>query len=286
MSVRALAFPGQGSEEPEMGLALAREDARARVLLELASDLLGLDVPRALERGGRALGRTEIIQPVLVAVGLGDAHARIAREGWPDVVLGHSLGELTAAALALELPDADALALAHARGLAMAEAARLHPGGMLAVRATTDDELAPLLAEGLVLAAHNAPDERVLAGPLDAIARAERATTLRTTRLAVAGPWHAPTMASALEPFRAALARVRLARPLRARLESAIVGGAPADVAQALLDGLVRPVRWASTLERLAAEGLTTLDVAAPSRRLAALCRRALPLDQSRVSRR
>jgi [acyl-carrier-protein] S-malonyltransferase len=276
--MRALAFPGQGSEEPEMGLALARIDPRARALLELASELLALDVPRALERGAKALARTEVIQPVLVAVGLGFAHAHVEREGWPELVLGHSLGELTAAAFALDLADAEALSLAHARGLAMAEAARQSPGGMLAVRAVTDEELAPLLAEGLELAAHNAPDERVLAGSLDALARAERATTLPTRRLAVAGPWHARTMSAARTPFEEALRGVPWDRAPRARLFSAVTleEVPPSELAETLADGLVRPVRWAPALQRLEAAGLRTLEVAPPSRILAGLCRRTL----------
>ena len=96
-----------------MGLALAATDARARRLLEVASDVTGVDVPRALERGGRALSRTEVIQPVLVAVGLGFAHAWTEREGPPDVVLGHSLGELTCAS-AVSVRCASGAALASA----------------------------------------------------------------------------------------------------------------------------------------------------------------------------
>ena len=258
-----------------MGLALARTDARARRLLELASDVTGVDVPRALERGGRALSRTEVIQPVLVAVGLGFAHAWSEREGPPDVVLGHSLGELTAAAYALDLPDERAIALAHTRGLAMAEAAARAPGGMLALRALGDEALAPFLAEGLALAAVNAPDERVLSGSLDALLRADRMATLETRRLAVSGPWHHPSMAPAMEPLRAALVGLPVTTS-RASLVSAVTTAVvePEDVANVLVESLVRAVRWSDTVDRLVASGLERIVVAPPSRVLTGLVRR------------
>ena len=266
-----------------MGLALARTDARARHLLEIASERTRIDVPRALERGGRALARTEVAQPVLVAVGLGFAHAWAAREGPAALVLGHSLGELTAAAFALGLPDELAISLAHARGLAMAEAAAASPGGMLAVQSGRDDELAALTRSGLALAAINAPDERVLSGPSEALARAERASTARTRRLAVGGPWHHPAMAAAAATLRAALEAVSWPdRWAHAPLLSCVTASvlAPEDVPRALVDGLVSPVRWLEALLVLERSGPHQLVVATPARVLTALARRVLPRDR------
>lgn len=259
-----------------MGLALARTDARARRLLALASDVTGVDVPRALEHGGRALTRTEVIQPVLVAVGLGFAYAWCEREGPPDVVLGHSLGELTAAAYAIHLPDECAISLARTRGLAMAEAAARAPGGMLAIRAHREEDLAPLLAEGLALAAVNAPDEWVLSGSLEALSRAERMAVVETRRLVVSGPWHHPAMmAAALVPLRAALEAVPVGSP-RAAFVSAVTTQPVIcdDVAGVLLESLVRPVRWSETIDRLVTLGLESLVVVPPSRVLTGLLRR------------
>src|SRR4029077_5815445 len=82
--------------------------------------------------GEPRLGRTEIAQPALIAVCLGIAEELEARGERPDLVAGHSLGELAAAAVAGCVPAATAIDLAVERGLAMAEAARAHPGAMAA----------------------------------------------------------------------------------------------------------------------------------------------------------
>lgn len=260
-----------------MGLALAAVDARAARLLALASEATETDVARAIERGGRAMTRTEVIQPALLAIGLGVARAIEARGIDRTIVAGHSLGELGATCIALDLADEDAIALAAIRGRAMADAASARPGGMLAVRGTDERVLADALAAGLVLAAHNAPDERVVSGDLASIARAERAIA-SSRRLRVAGPWHSPAMLPAIEPFRAAIGGRIHARPLRSTLVSAVSARAigAAEITDALTDGLVRPVRWVETLRAIEALGATDVVVVAPSRVQRALVRQTL----------
>lgn len=277
----ALVFPGQGSEEPGMGLTLARVDARAASLLALASHRCGVDLGRALERGGRALARTDVIQPALLAVALGAARALESRGVSVDAVIGHSLGELGAACFALDCGDETAIALAATRGALMHELAERAPGGMIAVRAEHDGALAPALALGLSLAAHNAPDERVLSGPRALLAPAERALGVPSRRLAVAGPWHSPAMEPAVAPFDRAL-RAALPGPtaLRAALYSAVSARALAtrdEIVDALATGLVRPVRWVETLRALAqGAGVTDVVALAPSRLARSLVRRTL----------
>lgn len=265
-------FPGQGSEELAMGLALARTSPRAARLLALASDAVGLDLLRALDRGGRALEQTEVIQPALVAVGLGAAHARTGASF--TLAAGHSLGELAAACFALDVPDEIAIALAALRGRLMGDAARARPGGMLAVRTTSDEALGVGL--GLVLASINAPDERVLAGATDAIRAAERSIA-GSSRLRVGGPWHSPSMEPAVAPFRVALDEALAARALVVPFYSAITGAAvdARDIPAVLADGLVRPVRWVETLSAIRGE-VDALVIAPPARILRGLVRRTL----------
>lgn len=266
-----------------MGLPLAMRSPRAARLLALASEAAGLDVPRALERGGRALARTDVLQPVLVAVSLGAAREREARGEAASAVVGHSLGELTAAVLAAGLSDESAIALAHARGRRMHEAALASPGGMLAVRAADPRALEAAvrraLDEGCALAAENAPDEHVLSGPDAALRAAERALGPSASRLRTVGPWHSPAMqpaADALRPlFHAALDGRSLGGP---RLVSCLSGGEVTDavaVADGLADGLVRPVRFVAALGWLAAHGVGGAHALPPDRALRSLVRRA-----------
>lgn len=243
----ALVFPGQGSEEPAMGLALAAEDARARRLLDVASDVTGLDVPRALERGARALSRTEVLQPVLAAVSLGAAHAVEAALGPAALVLGHSLGELAAALHASGVDDERAIRIARARGEAMARIAEAHPGGMLATTGG-EETRARAAALGLDVAAQNAPDELVLAGETTALATLAKEIGARARALRVAGPWHARSMAAAAPALEAALAG--LGAP-RMPVLSAVTGAPCADgdeLRRLLVRGLSEPVRWSDAV--------------------------------------
>ncbi|AKF04266.1 ACP S-malonyltransferase [Sandaracinus amylolyticus] len=267
----ALLFPGQGSEEPEMGLALASADARAARLLALASDACAVDVRRAIERGGRAMTRTEVIQPAIVAVSLAVARALEDRGLVIDCVLGHSLGELTAACFALDVPDEDAIAIAASRGRAMAEAAATSPGGMLACATTPS-------TPGLVLAAHNAPDEHVLSGRHDALVAAERALAPHARRLAVAGAWHSRAMEPATAPLRAALGAMNGRAP-RTTLISALDAREVVDGARAadvLVRGIVSPVRWVDALRAARHRGVSEMIVVAPARVVRSLARRTL----------
>lgn len=232
--------PGQGMEQP---------GSWSGPLLDLASELTGVDVARAARLGGRELLDTAVAQPTLVAVSLSCAPPRL-----PDVLAGHSLGELTAWALAGGATAEDAVRLAAARGSAMAEAARRHPGGMRAVR---PEELPDPLPPGLVVAVEN-PDNVVLSGPHEALRALRVGTPLPT-----GGAWHSPAMAEAVGPFAAALERLPR-RPLLTRL-LLCDGTDAADDARArqgLVARITGPVRWRTVLRRLEADEVVVLGPA------------------------
>ncbi|MCC6872912.1 MAG: ACP S-malonyltransferase [Sandaracinaceae bacterium] len=270
----ALLFPGQGSEEPEMGLALARADGEAAALLAEASRVTGVDAARALARGGRALEPTEVLQPVLLATGLAVARALVRRGVAPAWAAGHSLGELTACCFASDMAAPAAIALAARRGALM----RGRAGGMLALDAEQGEVERALERAGASLAAVNAPREIVVSGEARALAELERSFGPRAKRLRVGGPWHSSLLAGAVEPFRS-LARDQFENSMfSCRVASACTLRelAPRDVPDALARGLVSPVRFAALLELLAGEGVTDVVVAAPSRVVRSLVRRVL----------
>lgn len=265
-----------------MGLELAARSTRAAKLLRLVSDAVGHDVPRAIERGGRALTRTDVLQPTLVAVSLAAAHALEERGLFPDVVVGHSLGELTAVAIATALPDEVAIGLAVERGRAMQAAAEVSPGGMCAVRSGSpralSDAVEAALACGATLAAENAPDERVVSGSTDVI----RAVLARLGPLAsplrTVGAWHSPAMASAAAALRPHLALALAGRAHRCRVISAVdvaVLEDSAAMAAALSRGLVEPVRFVEALALAASTGAGRAHVLPPARVMRSLVRRA-----------
>lgn len=168
-------FPGQGGQHVGMGAELYRnEPVFAEVIdecAELAVPDLGLDL-RDVLLGRRAdaaelLSTMEIGQPAVFAVELALAGLWRSWGVEPVAVLGHSLGAYAAATVAGVLGTADALALVLERGRILGG---LPAGSMLAVPLSPAG-LAPLLGEDLSLAAVNGPEQSVVAGPVEAVAR-------------------------------------------------------------------------------------------------------------------
>ncbi len=237
-----------------MGLAFPR----AASLLSIVERETGLDIRRAIERGGRALGQTDVLQPSLVAVAWACAEAMQQAGLRADRCLGHSLGALSAAAWEAGLSAESAVGLAATRGRAMRSCAS-EAGAMLAVRAPAEEVEAALTA-GVCLAADNAPDEAVVSGDAAALRRFASEIPWPSRPLRVSGAWHSPAMAPAVAPLRAA----------------ALSAFDDARVADALAEDLVRPVRFAPALGQLADDGYTDLIFVAPGRVPFGLARRTL----------
>jgi [acyl-carrier-protein] S-malonyltransferase len=271
----AFLFPGQASPLAANGRDLAREVEPCRAFVELAARTLGLDADRLWQQGGRLLERTDVYQPVLVAILLGVHEALRNADVLPDAVAGHSLGELAAWTAAGALDGESAIELAAARGRLMHEHARAHPGGLIALRLSDPAELPVLLADcggSAHLAAHNSPLEYVIGGSDDVLRTLARHRS--GVRLDTEGAWHGPALAAAADAFGAALARVRV-RPLDRRLVSSVSGRSEgSDAMRDLLRRqLTTPVRWTDALESLRRDGVTTLVTIGPSRVLRALVR-------------
>jgi len=277
----AFLFPGQGGDVARVGAEwLARGGIVGR-RLEAAAELLGLPAAHLFAAAGRALERTEVEQPVVTALSVG-IHEELAALGVrPDVVAGHSLGELAACAAAGAFDAEEAIAIAARRGTLMAEAAARHPGGMLALHtadaAVVEGALAAARARGLAaLAAHNAPTEWVLSGDHAAL-QAVRAEC-ETTPVPVAGPWHTDAMADVAGALRDAV-RAVLRGPLTTTLLCNRTGEPVHDLTELpdLLAGqCTRPVQWTATMDAVARAGITDVVIVGAGRVLRALARRNL----------
>lgn len=275
-SVLLLLSPGQGAQSagllrPWLDLPGARDSVRRW------SDLSGLDLlALGTEAPADVVRRTEVAQPLLTAAALLSGRALLG-DARPDLVCGHSIGELSALALAGVLTDEEAVVLAAGRGRLMAEAAALAPTGMAAVLGggPLDDD--DLHAAGLQLATVNVAGQVVVGGPVDALDAWAPPAGARVRRLDVAGAFHTEAMAPAVPGFEALVAALT---PRDAVCDVvANADGARLRAGRALLDRLVaqltRPVRFDLCL---AAVGDATRAVElAPAGVLAALVRRALP---------
>jgi [acyl-carrier-protein] S-malonyltransferase len=281
--VLALLAPGQGSQKPGFltpWLDSPKTGAAASAQLRWLSTLAGLDLVRlGTEADADEIKDTAKTQPLLVAAGL-VAAAQLPLED-VAVVAGHSVGELTGAALAGVLSGESAIALAAVRGREMAAACALENTSMAAILGGDEAQVLARLDElGLTAANRNGAGQIVAAGALEAIEKlaAEPPAKARVRILQVAGAFHTPYMTSAEAALGAVAAGVRTHDPERLLLSNwdgtAITTGA--EALGRLVRQVTSPVRWDLCMEHLADLGVTGAIELAPAGTLTGLAKRAL----------
>jgi [acyl-carrier-protein] S-malonyltransferase len=266
----ALLFPGQGSQAPDMRDQVERHRPD---LLELAQSEVSDDL---FERAGDG---TRWAQPAIFCAALAGYEVLKDRHE-PDLMAGHSLGEITALVAAGALDAEDGLRLVAARGRLMQEASEeTGDGGMLAVRARERAPVEHVAAEaGVSIANDNAPDQLVLSGEVTALDEAERllrAHKVRAKRLPVAGAFHSPLMEPAVEPFRELAEHVEVRDP-RVPVLSCVTAAPFQDVREQLVQAIVSPVRWTDVMSALRDLGATRYVETGPGRVLTNLVRKSL----------
>jgi [acyl-carrier-protein] S-malonyltransferase len=283
----AFVFPGQGSQSVGMLAALAAAAPVVGETFAQASEVLGYDLWQLSQAGPAAeLNATERTQPAMLAAGTASWRAWRARDGaMPEVMAGHSLGEITALVCAGALDFREAVALVHFRGRVMQEAVPAGAGAVAAVLGLTDPEVEAACAEaaedGVVVAVnYNSPGQVVVAGDADAVGRALECCQARGARravmLPVSVPVHSPLMQPAAERLRERLAQVRL-RPPVVPVYAFDAGwhDSPAAIRDGLYRQLSNPVRWSSIVDAMIRTGITHVVEAGPGKVLAGLVRRA-----------
>ncbi len=279
ISVLAVIAPGQGSQKPGFltpWLDLPGVQAR----LTWWSALTGLDLVRlGTEADADEVRDTAKTQPLLVAAGL-VAAAELPMYDVP-VVAGHSVGELTAAAMSGVLTPDAAVTLAAVRGREMAAACAAEPTGMSAVLGgDPDDVLATLETFGLHPANRNGAGQVVAAGAIDSLdkLKSDPPAKSRVIPLQVAGAFHTPYMKPAERALEAIAAGVPTSDPTRIVLSNAdgTAAGSGADLLGRLVRQVTAPVRWDLCMASLLDLGVTGVIELPPAGTLAGLAKRAM----------
>jgi [acyl-carrier-protein] S-malonyltransferase len=282
VTVIAIFAPGQGAQTPGMLSPWLELPGVAEQIAEY-SERTGLDLHRlGTTADADEIKDTAVTQPLIVTLGVVVAHYLRLDSPTERVVAGHSVGELTAAAVAGALTPGDAVAFAARRGQEMAAACALTPTGMSALLGGDPDEVAAgIEAAGLTPANRNGAGQIVAAGALDALARlAENPPAgARVRPLPVAGAFHTHYMAPAEANLADYVASLPAADPRPILLSNA--DGSAVDTAAELMRRLVRqvtvPVRWDLCLRTCADLGISAIIELAPAGTLTGIAKRELP---------
>ncbi|NUS13044.1 MAG: ACP S-malonyltransferase [Streptomyces sp.] len=274
-----LVAPGQGAQTPGF-LAPWLELPGAADRLAGWSDAAELDLAHfGTKADADEIRDTKVAQPLLVAAGLLSAGELNAT---PDVLAGHSVGEITAAVLAGVLSAQDAMAFVAARGRAMADAAAVTATGMSAVLGGDPDAvLAHLDGLGLTPANINGAGQIVAAGTLEQLAALaeNRPEKARVIALKVAGAFHTSHMAPAVATLEALAPRLAVSDPATPYVSNADgqAVGSGAEVVRRLVVQVSNPVRWDLCMETFKERGVTAIIEVSPGGTLVGLAKRALP---------
>ena len=277
----AFVAPGQGAQTPGM-LAPWIEEPSAKALLAEWSAAIDLDLVRlGTTADAEEIKDTANAQPLIVAAGLLGART-LSKENNFAFVAGHSVGEITAAALAGVISEIDAMRLVRARGIEMAKAAAVSPAGMAAVLGGDREVVLRAIADlGLVAANDNGGGQIVAAGDLDSLAKLAPEGA-RVRALAVAGAFHTSYMEPAVAPLRELAASLTVQDPecgVVSNKDGAVIRDGR-EVLNRIVAQISNPVRWDLCMATLAENVSGALEVP-PAGTLVGLMKRAVPIVET-----
>lgn len=278
--MKAFVFPGQGAQFVGMGKDLYEQSAEAKELFEKANEILGFRITDLMFDGTEEdLKQTKVTQPAvfLHSVILSKV---IGEEFKPEMVAGHSLGELSALTAAGALSFEDGLKLVSARAQAMQKACEIKPSTMAAIIALSDEKVEEICqgVEGVVVAAnYNCPGQIVISGEIEAVnaacEAAKAAGAKRALPLKVGGAFHSPLMEPARQELAEAIAATEFHAPICPVYQNvdASAHTNPDEIKANLIAQLTAPVRWTQTVANMIADGATEFVELGPGKVLQGL---------------
>ncbi|HEX3861778.1 MAG TPA: ACP S-malonyltransferase [Stellaceae bacterium] len=288
---RVFVFPGQGSQAPGMGQALAQAFPTARLLFEEIDDALSQHLSRLMFEGPESdLMLTENAQPALLAVSLAVMRV-LERDAGFDIatgaayVAGHSLGEYSALAAARALTGADAARLVKRRGQAMQKAVAVGDGAMAAllgldIEAAREVAAAASRDHVCAVANDNSPGQIVVSGHSAAVERAVALAAERGARrsimLPVSAPFHCPLMQPVADIMAEALADAVLLAPVVPLVANVTAAATtdPEEIKELLVEQVTHMVRWRETIQFFGSDEIEEVVEAGSGRVLAGLIKR------------
>lgn len=284
--MKALVFPGQGTQFTGMGKDIYDTNLKAKQLFDSANDILGFNITQIMFSGtADELKQTKVTQP---AVFIHSVAIALSQDGQqPNMVAGHSLGEFSSLVANKTLSFEDALRLVSKRALAMQRACEINPSTMAAILGLDDkvveDVCATIAGEVVVAANYNCPGQLVISGSLKGIEVAceklKAAGAKRAMPLQVGGAFHSPLMEPAREELAAAIEATTFHTPICPVYQN--VNGLPSTdtttIKKNLIGQLTAPVRWTQSVQNMVKDGATTFVECGPGKVLQGLVKKIAP---------
>ena len=281
--MKAYIFPGQGAQFTGMGLDLYEKSALAQEYFEKANDILGFSITDIMFEGtAEQLKETKVTQPAIFLHSV--ILAKVLGEDFkPEMVAGHSLGELSALVANGVLSFEDGLKLVSKRALAMQKACEIAPSTMAAVLGLEDNVVEETCKEivGVVVAAnYNCPGQLVISGEVSAVEKACEVLTEKGARrallLPVGGAFHSPMMEPAREELAAAIEATEFSQPTCPVYQNVTASAVtdPNEIKKNLMIQLTAPVRWTQSIQAMIADGGTEFIEVGPGKVLQGLMRK------------
>jgi [acyl-carrier-protein] S-malonyltransferase len=293
--MKAYVFPGQGAQFSGMGKDLYEASDVAKELFRKANEILGFDIQQIMFEGtDEELKQTKVTQPAIflhstiLAACLGDSFQ-------PDMVAGHSLGEISSLVANKTLSFEDGLRLVYKRALAMQAACEKEPSTMAAILGLEDNVVEEICAaiDGVVVPAnYNCPGQLVISGSVPAVeaacAKLTEAGAKRAMILQVGGAFHSPLMEPAREELAAAIEATTFSAPICPVYQNVTAAAVtdPEEIKKNLVAQLTAPVRWTQTMNQMIADGCAEVVEVGPGKVLQGLFKkvdRAFPTSSAEI---